>query len=115
MLLTLRGGSATAKDDVCKVRQRGKKRCADICRSTFAYPMFADRFLPILTFAYMTFADQTFADRDFCLSGLFPIAGKSIHTRQMPIDTNAYLTFAIQTFAYPDFCLSGLLPIGYRK
>ena len=70
--------------------------------------MFAIRFLPILTSAYMTFAQQTLADCDFCRSGHMPIAKKSIQTRQMPIDTNAY-----QTFADHDFCLSGLLRIGY--
>ena len=77
--------------------------------------MFAVRFLPILTSAYMTFAHQTLADCDLCRSRHMPIAKKSIQTRQMLIDTNAYQTFADQTFADHDFCLSGLLPIGYQN
>ena len=72
--------------------------------------MFAIRFLPILSSAYMTFAHQTLADCDLCRSGQMPIAKKSIQTRQMPIDTNAY-----QTFADHDFCLSGLLLIDYQN
>ena len=77
--------------------------------------MFAIRFLPILTSAYMTFAHQTLAYCDLCPSGHMPITKKSIQTRQMPIDTNAYQTFADQTFADHDFCLLGLLPIGYQN
>ena len=77
--------------------------------------MFAIRFLPILTSAYMTFAHQTLAYCDLCPSGHMPITKKSIQTRQMPTDTNAYQTFAGQTFPDHDFCLLGLLPIGYQN
>ena len=77
--------------------------------------MFAIRFLPILTSAYMTFAHQTLANCDLCRSRHMPITKKSIQTRQIPIDTYAYQTFADQTFADHDFCLLGLLPIGYQN
>ena len=90
--------------------------CADFCRSTFAYPTFADRVLPILTFAYMIFAYQTFAYQDFCRSDfsrswLMPITTYADRQKKHPYWTYAHWHNCLSDFRRSDVCRSRRMPI----